>query len=160
MSETSSYTLQELRDQGWTWRRIAAHLNISERTVYRRNAENRQQPRRKSILVDVDQDDAVRLAEQGRCAGDPNPGWVSDPRPNIGRAVALRRLCTGCPVRSECATVIQPVRVRWDGVAAGDVYLEGRPLGPADIRDLFEAQLSRFLSSDLKTAPLAAPAAA
>jgi len=138
-----------------TWREIADHLNISERTVYRRNAESKG-TRRKSILADVDHDEATHLADAGRCAGDLNPGWVSDPRENIARAVALRKLCQGCPVRLQCDNVLQPVRVRWDGVAGGQIYAEGRPLQGEDIRTLFGQQLALFLASDLKTAATAA----
>lgn len=140
-----SDSLQDLRDQGWTWREIAAYLEISERTVYRKAAKKR----RKITLDEVHAGDMLALVDKGSCSGDPDPAWMSDPRINIAKAVSLRNRCLSCPVRFQCDAVVQPIRVQWDGVCAGQIYVSGKALQDDQVRELFEEQLALFLLSEL-----------
>lgn len=138
-------SLQDWHDrEGITWRQIAARLNVSERTVYRRNAAAKTARRKSRMRPQVDRRQALDLIAAAPCAGTLEDAWIQDPRHDIARAVWLRdNYCSVCPARDACHQVLQPTTTGMDGICAGDLYIDGRALAPAEIGDLFAANTTR-----------------
>lgn len=77
-------------------------------------------PRQPQWLV---RSSALTLNSHGACTQEDS--YLFDATTLVEAELALE-ICSGCPVKALCFEVVRPVQSYFDGVCAGEVYVNGR----------------------------------